>query len=52
MVRISEGKTKEKLVFLCFSYNYHLPLFFFGAKKRGKRNIHLPPSPPYMEGLN
>ena len=27
-------------------------LFFFGAKKRGKRNIHLPPSPPYMEGLN
>ena len=26
-------------------------VLFFGAKKRTKRNIHLPPTPPYMEGL-
>ena len=28
------------------------PLFFFGAKKRGKRNIHPNPSFPYMGRLN
>ena len=30
----------------------YFSLLFFGAKKRGKRNIHPLQTPPYMEGLN
>ena len=60
-VRLSENKNKFICNFLSestFGSSFSLAkkqtltLFFFGAKKRGKRNIHLPPSPPYMEGLN
>ena len=29
----------------------HESVLFFGAKKRTKRNIHLPQAPPYMEGM-
>ena len=40
----------KKQTSLCFETKLSF-LFFSGAEKRGKRDIHLPPSPPYMEGL-
>ena len=44
---------KENLQVSLTPSSLHLSFpLFSGAEKRGKRDIHLPPSPPYMEGLN